>query len=336
MATLYIPPCEVLQPQTLDEALHHLSRFASETKIIAGGTDLIPSMRYRLFEPGYLLSLRNIRELNGIREDKDFLTIGATTSLRTLETHPLIHERYPVLLSAIRAIAAPNIRVLGTLGGNICLDTRCQWYNQSFFWRKGNGFCLKKDGSRCHVAPGGKKCWAMASADSPAVLLPMDAELRIVSTRGERKVSLKEFYVFDGKRKFNLQDDEIVAEIRIPRSAEAFEGRYWKYRIRKSVDYPLVGVAVLVKKGKEPDVRIGLTAVGPSPLEFRVPHEWWFEPITVVIERIAQKAYALAKPLTTTLQVPPDYRKHLVRVFVRRILGELFEVPLTPILPVAG
>lgn len=335
MSVWYMPECSYVKPASLDEALKHLCDWADETRIIAGGTDLIPSLRMRLFEPSYLMDIRGIPELNVFEVENDFVRLGAALSLRRLERDPFLQNECPVFVDAIRQVAAPNIRNMGTLGGNICLDTRCHWYNQSYFWRRGIGFCLKKDGTRCHVAPGGQRCWAAFSADTPAVLLPMDAELEIVSPRGERVVPLREFYIHEGRKRLHLSRDELVRAVRIPRDSTDFRGYYFKFRIRQSVDYPLVGVAVLGrKKGKYPDVRIGLTAVNPCPMEYRVPEDVWTEDAEKVIERVAQAVSGLAKPLKTSIHVSMAYRKYLVRVFVRRGLYALLDRPYRPLMAV--
>ncbi len=335
MSVWMMPEFSYLRPSTLDEALKHLSDWHEETRILAGGTDLLPSLRMRLFEPAYMLDIRRIPELNQLDIDGEFIRIGAALSLRHLENHPILKEAFPVLVEAIRTIAAPNIRNMGTIGGNICLDTRCHWYNQSYFWRRGVGFCLKKDGSKCHVAPGGKRCWAAFSADSPPVLLGLEAELDIVSPRGERTVLLKDFYIDEGRKRLKLERDEIVRSIRIPRRMAGFRGRYFKFRMRGSVDYPLVGVAVLGRmEGKTPEIRIGLTAVNPRPVLYTVEPEVWSEEPETAIEIVARAAARLAKPLRTTVHVSMDYRKYLVRVFVRRGLYALLNIPYRPLLAV--
>ena len=158
---------------------------SARLRIVAGGTDLIPSMRQKLFEPEFVLDLRHIAELQGIREQKGSgVEIGALTSLTAIEYSDLLRRRYSVLTEAAATVASPVLRNMGTIGGNICLDTRCLWYNQSLTWRKGCGFCIKKDGDLCHVAPGGTKCWAAFSGDTPAALLCLNAEVEIVSPQG--------------------------------------------------------------------------------------------------------------------------------------------------------
>ena len=154
-----LPQFRLLRPRGIDEAVACLSKHASNIRVLAGGTDLIPSMRQKLFEPEYVLDLRGLAELRGIRPQAGgVVEIGALTTLSAIEKSPCLRQHFPVLTEAAATVASPVLRNMGTLGGNICLDTRCLWYNQSLTWRKGCGFCIKKDGDLCHVAPGGTKC----------------------------------------------------------------------------------------------------------------------------------------------------------------------------------
>jgi 4-hydroxybenzoyl-CoA reductase subunit beta len=329
MGVWYMPPFELVRPRDLDGALKHLADWATDTKILAGGTDLLPSLRQRLFEPRYLLAVGHLPELRGIVGEADWVRIGAAETLNAVVAHPQLAAAFPALTAAAAAVAAYTIRNMGTLGGNVCLDTRCHWYNQSYFWRKGIGFCLKKDGSVCHVAPGGRRCWAAYSGDTAAALMALEAQLRLVSPGGERLVPIREFFLNDGQRRFVLRPDEILTEVRIPRWMAGYQARYFKYRVRQAVDYPLVGVAVLVRTSgpRVLDVRVGLTAVNPMPQFFDVPSEWLEAPPEVWVERVAEAVARRARPLKTSLLVSPAYRQYLVRVFVRRGLRSLLALP---------
>src|SRR5258708_2691343 len=174
-----LPDFQLARPRTLPDALAHLREHAS-TRILAGGTDLLPSMRQKLFDPQHVLDIRPLPELKGIRETGQGTEIGALTTLAEIEHSDLLRDHYPVLTEAAKTVASPVLRNMGTIGGNICLDTRCLWYNQSLAWRRSCGFCIKKDGDLCHVAPGGAKCWAAFSADTPAALLCLHAEIQSV------------------------------------------------------------------------------------------------------------------------------------------------------------
>lgn len=330
MSALSLPPFDYIRPQNLEEALKHLQDYPNDTRILAGGTDLLPSMRYRLFNPQYILDIHHLHELQRIQIDDEYVRVGAAVSLRTLEHHPVISKDYPALAYVLASVAAPNIRNLATLGGNVCLDTRCHWYNQSYFWRKSLGFCLKKDGNRCHVAPSGKRCWAAYSGDGAAALLPLEAELFILSSHKSRQVPLETFFTGEGDQKFHLKPGELLKEILIPRRNAGFRAKYYKLRVRRSVDYPLAGVAVMVKEsmGKAFDIRIGLTAVSPRPLSFRIDSEVY--PAEERVTQITEQGGRLARPLSTTRLYSMDYRRYWVRSMIQKGLTELLGLPPVP------
>lgn len=362
-----LPDFQLLRPRTLDEALALLARHAPHVQLLAGGTDLIPSLRQGLFSPRYLLDLRALSELRGIHAQPDgSLAIGALTTLAQLEQSPLIARDYPVLHQAAAAVASPLLRNMGTLGGNLCLDTRCLWYNQSLAWRRSCGFCIKKDdvpapaGPKtaltagpaaapallCHVAPGGTRCWAAFSADTPPALLCLDAELEIAvatdsgspasagvtlaGVSGRRRLPLREFYTGLGEARIHLQPHELVTRVFLPASAAGWRGVYRKLRVRGSIDYPLAGVAVALKLASPPSLaspariaaaRLAITAVNPAPL--LVPDADRLLAGRLLDDDLAAAVAELvartAKPLTTSA-LTPEYRREMVRVFARRAL----------------
>ena len=264
-----LPEFKLLRPRTTAEAIAQLAEHAGNIRILAGGTDLLPSMQQKLFEPQYVLDIRRIAELKGIRPQPDgAVEIGALTPLTDIERSDVLHSRYPVLPEAAKTVASPVLRNMGTIGGNICLDTRCLWYNQSLQWRKSCGFCIKKDGDLCHVAPGGSKCWAVFSGDTPAALLCLDAEIEIANSSGVRRAKLADFYTGIGDDYRKLQSDELVTRVLLPASSSGYRGVYRKLRVRGSIDYPLAGVAVVLKRsnGHIEDARVALTAVNPAPV----------------------------------------------------------------------
>jgi 4-hydroxybenzoyl-CoA reductase subunit beta len=291
-------------------------------RIIAGGTDLIPSMRQKLFEPEYVLDLRGIAALRGIKPQPDGgVEIGALTALRAIERSDFLRQYYPVLTEAAATVASPVLRNMGTIGGNICLDTRCLWYNQSLTWRKGCGFCIKKDGDLCHVAPGGSKCWAVFSGDTPPALLCLNAEIEIASALGMRRVALRDFYSGLGDDYRKLQQNELVTRVFLPASAAGYRGVYRKLRVRGSIDYPLAGVAVVMKRsnGHVADAQIGITAVNPAPLLVKGASELLVgrEVDDALAEAVGDLAAQTAKPLTTSA-LTPEYRREMIRVFTKR------------------
>jgi 4-hydroxybenzoyl-CoA reductase subunit beta len=319
---LSLPAFKLLRPRSIEEAVHHLGVHAGNVRVLAGGTDLIPSMRQKLFEPEYVLDLRGIAAIRGIRPQPDGgVEIGALTPLRAIERSDFLRQHYPVLIESAATVASPVLRNMGTIGGNICLDTRCLWYNQSLTWRKGCGFCIKKDGDLCHVAPGGTKCWAVFSGDTPPALLCLNAEIEIASAAGTRRIPLSSFYTGLGDAYRKLQPNELVTRVFLPASSAGYRGVYRKLRVRGSIDYPLAGVAVVMKRsnGHVADAKIGITAVNPAPL--LVPGASELLAGKAVDQALAEAAGDLAarisKPLTTSA-LTPEYRREMIRVFTKR------------------
>jgi 4-hydroxybenzoyl-CoA reductase subunit beta len=319
---LSLPQFRLLRPRTLGDAIVYLDKHSGNIRILAGGTDLIPSMRQKLFEPEYVLDLRGLSALRGIKPQPDgSVQIGALTTLREIERSEFLGRHYPVLTEAAATVASPVLRNMGTIGGNICLDTRCLWYNQSLAWRKGCGFCIKKDGDLCHVAPGGTKCWAAFSGDTPPALLCLNAEIEIASGAGLRRIPLQQFYTGLGDDYRCLASGELVTRVFLPVSSANYSGVYRKLRVRGSIDYPLAGVAVVMKRsnGHIADGRVAITAVNPAPVLVsgasellsgqRVSEE--------LAEAVGDLAARTAKPLTTSA-LTPEYRREIIRVFAKR------------------
>jgi 4-hydroxybenzoyl-CoA reductase subunit beta len=311
------------RPRTLPDALAYLSDHAGNVRVLAGGTDLLPSMRQKLFEPTHVVDLRRIQELKGIRESTQGIEIGALTTLREIEHSPILNKNYPVLTEAAKTVASPLIRHMGTMGGNICLDTRCLWYNQSLTWRKSCGFCIKKDGDVCHVAPGGSKCWAAFSGDTPPALLCLNAEIEIASPANSRRIPLRDFYTGEGDNYRRLQSNELITKIILPHSSSGYQGQYRKLRVRGSIDYPLAGVAVAIKRsnGHIEDLQIALTAVNPAPVLLEglmaIVNNGTIDDQTA--EHASELAAGTAKPLTTSA-LTPEYRREIIRVFTKRAI----------------
>jgi 4-hydroxybenzoyl-CoA reductase subunit beta len=315
-----LPEFQYLRPRSIDEAVEMLGKHAPDVQILAGGTDLLPSLKQQLFAPHYLVDLGGVRELRAILPADGGLQIGAMTTLTNLERSREVAQRYPVLHEAVKTVASPVLRNMGTVGGNICLDTRCLWYNQSLAWRKSCGFCIKKDGDLCHVAPGGSKCWAAFSADTPPALLCLESEIEIASPRGVRRMSLAEFYNNDGVDRMKLAKDELLTRVILPARTAGWRGVYRKLRVRGSIDYPLAGVAVaLQRNGTVSEARIAITGVNPAPLLVRADSLTGRELSDELAAQVADVAAKAAKPLTTSA-LTPEYRREVVRVFTRRAL----------------
>jgi len=323
---LSLPEFRLLRPRSVAEACELLAKHSGEIQIVAGGTDLIPSLRQRLFEPKFVLDIRGIAELRGIRRGADGVEIGALTSLTAIEHNDVIAREYSVLAEAAATVASPVLRNMGTIGGNICLDTRCLLYNQSLTWRKSCGFCIKKDGDLCHVAPGGTKCWAAFSGDTPPALLCLGAEIEIASANGVRRVPLDGFYTGEGDAQMKLARNELLTRVFLPAASAGWRGAYRKLRVRGSIDYPLAGIAVTYRaaNGHPAETRVALTAVNPAPVLVRDAEKLLRENELTreVAEAVGDVAARTAKPLTTSA-LTPEYRKEMVRVLTKRAIMEL-------------
>lgn len=318
-----LPAFKLLRPRSIEEAVGHLARHAGEVQILAGGTDLIPSMKQRLFHPPFVMDIRGIEDMQGIHVAPGAgVEIGALTPLSVVEDSEFIRRNYRVLHEAVMTVASPILRNMGTLGGNICLDTRCLWYNQSLQWRRSCGFCIKKDGDLCHVAPGGTRCWAAFSGDTPPALLCLGADVEIVGPKGFRRVPLKDFYTSVGDAHLKLDPNEMLARVYLPEASSGWKGSYQKLRIRGSIDYPLAGVAVAFRKNGGPveAARVAITAVNPAPLlvpgsdHALIGRQIVDEHVATVVGELAAKT---GKPLTTSA-LTPEYRREMIRVFTKR------------------
>jgi 4-hydroxybenzoyl-CoA reductase subunit beta len=331
-----MPAFRVERPRSVDDAVRLLAAHGPDAMIVAGGTDAIPNLQMRLFAPRVVVDIKPIRALHGIEFlPKNGLRIGALTTLTEIVESPLVHEQFPVLASAVGTIAGPLQRNMGTIGGNLCLETRCLWYNQSYFWRKSLGGCLKlpmpnPDAAHadtiCHVAPGGKFCWAVWSGDSAPAFLTLEAEVEIAGPRGPRRVALGGFYRNDGMDRIALGRDELLTAVHVPARAAGLRGIYNKLRIRNSIDYPLAGVAVAMAVdagGICRNARVAINAVNPAPLLVPEAAEWLVgqKCSPELVERVAHRAIQVGKPLTTSASTPP-YRRDILRVFTRRALEE--------------
>jgi 4-hydroxybenzoyl-CoA reductase subunit beta len=318
---------EYLAPDSLAEALQLLQLHGPDAMLMSGGTDLLINIKHRLCTPKYVIGIRRLSELHGIVAESDGrLTIGAGVSLTAVEHDRVIQARYPSLGYAAHLISTPQVRAIGTLGGNICLDARCNYYNQSYEWRKGIGFCMKKDSPICRVAPGGDRCWAVASADTVPVLVALRAQATVAGPSGTRRVHIDELYIDDGLVPLTLKFGEIVQAIHLP-PPDGYECAYQKFRIRHSFDFPLVGVATAVKRspqGTVEDARVVMTAVASFPErasraeQLLVGNRLDEDSISAA----GQAVFRAAKPMDNTAG-SIFHRKRMARVLMERSLREL-------------
>ena len=324
---LRLHPYEYHRPGAVDEALELLERHGGDAMPIAGGTDLVPNMKHKLFTPGHLVSLRGLPELRGIERANGTIRIGAGESLAAVAGHEELRARVPSLARACADISGPQLRRMGTIGGNVCLDTRCTYYNQTRFWRKSLGFCLKKEGTDCHVVKGGTRCVAAHSADGATALMTLDATLDIAGPSGRRTVGIEDFFTSDGVWNRRMEPGEILVSIGIPVPAPDRRFSFQKLRIRDSIDFPLMNLAAAAAFDAEERVtmlRMVVSGMGSYPRKVGK-----LEEAAVgnrlddqVVDAIAQQAFRQSHPLAN-IPVDSDWRREMVPVLVRRALREM-------------
>jgi 4-hydroxybenzoyl-CoA reductase subunit beta len=318
-----LPRFEHLQPESLEEALDLLSEHREEARVIAGGTDLLVSMKHRLLTPGYLLNLKGL-ELDFIEEGKEGVRIGALTKLTDIIKSPLVQEKLPILAQAASYVAAPPLQNMGTLGGNLCLNTRCFFYNQSQFWRQAPPLCFKAGGEMCHVVKGGDHCYSVYQGDLAPILIALEARVKLAKKDGERMIPLLDLYTGKGEKPIVLEAGEILTEVEIPAPVAPWGGDYQKLRYRGAMDFPLVGVAAVLhlNGGSCAKAKVVLTAVASAPvvveegsklLEGQKLDE-------EVIARAAEAAYEAAHPVGN-IGSTPLYRRKMVRVMTQRAIA---------------
>ena len=329
----------VLNPATLKEAL--AMRFAHpDAKPLGGGTDLVVNIRRGIVAPPVLIDMNGVAELAAIKADATSLEIGASVRLSDVATHPAIVAHYPVLAQAAAHIAGPTHRNMGTVGGNLCLDTRCIFYNQSEWWRDANHHCLKTTGTICHVAPKSRGvCFATFAGDLAPALLTLNAEVDIAGPSGQRTIPLDKLYIGfarqdmpvtetqgDGKYYLALRPDEIITAVRA-KNTPGLRSAYDKIRIRKSIEYPVAGVAVALKKdgGRLTDLRVAMTGTNPRPVLLEGAAKLCGGPLDA---RVFKGLDALVRdqimPMKTTF-TPGHYRRRVAGVLARRLVTRLFE-----------
>jgi 4-hydroxybenzoyl-CoA reductase subunit beta len=313
--------------ESVGQARALLMQHGPEATLMSGGTDVLINIKHRLATPRYLIAIGRLPVLQGItRESDGGLTIGAAVTLARLENYLNAHGLHPSLAYSVHLISTPQVRAVGTLGGNACLDVRCNYYNQSHEWRKGIGFCLKKDSPICRVAPGGDRCWAVSSADSVPVLIALRAEVSVEGGAGVRRMPFEKLYQDDGLVPLTLSPGEIVTAIHVP-PPEGYACVYQKFRIRHSFDFPLVGVATALRRtpdGNVEDVRIVMTAVASFPERAasaeRAMIGFPLDPET--ISAAGQAVFRQAKPMDNTAGTI-FHRKRMARVLTERALREI-------------
>jgi 4-hydroxybenzoyl-CoA reductase subunit beta len=319
---MILPRFKYHQPGTLDEALSIAKNCHGDFDYIAGGTDVLPNYKNRLNNQKNLISLSGIEELHQITETK----IGAMVTLVELEKSALLKEKCPVIPEAAHLIATPLIREAGTVGGNILLDTRCWFFNQSYLWRESKGFCLKAEGDICLVVPQKEICYATYSGDLAPVLMVLDATFHLAGPDGKREVHSSKFFTHDGITRNVKLPEEILTHISIPKTSQSLRAGYRKLRVRDSMDYPVMGTAVALRLTERTieALRIAVTGTETTPLLYdEVTKQYLGDQLTgEFIEHISHEITEQVKPYRN-VHFSPQYRKAMVGVFLQRILTEL-------------
>ncbi|GAB6171215.1 xanthine dehydrogenase family protein subunit M [Paradesulfitobacterium aromaticivorans] len=321
-----LPEFEYLKPGTVAEAVAMLAEYGAEAGVIAGGSDLVVKLKQRLVNFRYLVDLKGLPDLYGINSRADEIEIGALTKLSTIESAPEVLNAVPLLAKAASFVGGPQHRSMGTLGGNICLDTRCYYFNQSSRWRQSRPPCYKTGGGRCYAAAKSPVCHAVYSGDTAPALIALDARVRMVGPDGTREEPLESLYTGNGKTPINLDKDSIITSVIIPKSPPYTGYAYEKYRLREAVDFPVVGVAVSITFDQTNGIcvraRIVLNAIGTAPCRVEEAEQVLVgRKVDEALGEASELAYQSARPVHR-MGGSPYYKKKLVKVLTRRALDE--------------
>jgi 4-hydroxybenzoyl-CoA reductase beta subunit len=331
-----LPPFDYLAPLTLEDVLKAKAEFGSSAVFLAGGTDLVVNLKHRLLSPATVISLKNVPDLKGIREEGATVVIGACAGLAETASHPLVMEHFPLLVRAVESIGAVSIqRHRGSIGGNICLTPRCVFYNQTLFWRKGKGTCHRTGGKDCLALKGAESCQAVCSGDTVPALIALSAQVTLRSVNGARTVPLIEFFTGKGENPSVLGPEELLTEVRIPIPWAPMSWSFQKIAMRSAVDFPLVNAAAacIMEKGRVEYFRLVLSALGPAPLLLReVERALKGAPPTIEAAlRISDAATLLAEGVVVeNAAASKQYRAKMAGVVARRAAQEALGLPGGP------
>ncbi len=320
-----LPEFQLVRPSSLSEVFAARRTYRG-ARLIAGGTDLLPNLRHGIGEAPALIDLTAVPGLRDIAVEPSGLRIGAAVTLERLSTDPLIALHAPALAEAAQQIAGPAHRSVATLGGNLCLDTRCIYYNQSAWWRQTNGFCVKHRGERCHVAPEGNRCRAAYSGDTAPVLLALGTTVELGDGTGTRWVDLDSIFQEDGAAHLRLGDNEVLLGVRVPVHS-GLVAAYEKARVRGAIDFPLAGVAVALRREKDQlaDLRIAVTGTNSRPVLLKECGALVGLSIDKeVLQQIDKLVQRQVKPMRTTL-TPAHSRRRMAAALAVRLARRLWD-----------
>jgi 4-hydroxybenzoyl-CoA reductase subunit beta len=320
-----LPEFTLRRPATLSEAAALLAS-EPQARPVAGGTDLLPNLRRGLERPMTLIDLSGLRDFAQVDASADGgLTLGAGLTLAALADDPVVAARLPALADAARAAAGPGHRSAATLGGNLCQDTRCVFYNQSEWWRAANSYCLKRGGTVCHVAPQGERCHAAFSGDLAPVLLVAGAEVELQSAGGSRWIALAQLYRDDGAAHLTLEPGELLVRLRIPAPARGAICGYRKARVREAMDFPLAAVAVMLsmQKGRVASLAVGLSGTNSHPLLLAGTEGLVGQAVDAkLLDKVGKLVAKQVSPMRSTV-TPSNYRRQVASALAQRLLREL-------------
>ena len=325
---LRIAKCNVIAPETIEGIVSALSEEGAV--LVAGGTDILPNVKHRLHAPKTLVSTSALKGFNNASWDDDFLRLGAGRVLSDISSDEKISAEFPSLTKAAGFVASPLLRNMGTIGGNVNLDTRCRYVNQTHFWRQAiGGGCLKSEGDVCHVVPGGKSCVAAMSSDCVPVLISLDAELVLVGPDGERSVALADYYHTDGIAHTHRKPGEITTEIRVPRAKTPRRTTYVKWTVRKSIDFPLLSCALRFDLASDSldaeitDAKVVLGVMAAKPKILTKANALVGKKLSdkETVDALCELVYKQGKPLDN-VPYEAEYRRKMLPVYVRRALAE--------------
>ncbi len=328
---LRLPKFKYLHPKNIAEAVRMRADSGPDAMFVAGGTDLFPNMKRRQQTPKVVIGLGHLDKLRTLRgTPKDGMVLGASLTLTEVCENRKIRKAYPAVARAAELVSTPLLRNMGTIGGNLLLDTRCNYYDQGLEWRKAIHFCMKKDGDICWVAPSSPRCWAVQSSDSVPVMVAIGAKVKLVSPEGERVINASELYNDDGILYLTKRPDELLTEVILP-PTNGWRATYWKLRRREAFDFPVLGVATWMRTAEDgtvEDARIFLGGVGSHPIDARatVSAIRGKKLTEDLIEEAAALAYPVAKPLDNT-DFAMTWRKDMARYYVAGTLRELAGLP---------
>ena len=305
---------EYKRPDNIEEAIQFYIQFQDEAVDLSGGTDLVPRLKLGLQRPKAVIDLKSIESLNTVEDQGDWVRIGGLMRLFDLKQNELIRDLFPALAASLDATSCETLQMRGTIAGNLLQDCRCLFYNQSEFWRRSKGLCLKMGGEKCNAVPGAKTCFANYCSDNAISLFSLSAQVELVGVDGPRRIPLEQLYTNKSRKPFNIKPGEILASIFIPKTKTV--GHYEKLRVRGAIDYPLLGVAFSAANGTG-KLAVGAIGAKPNAVEIEKPFD----------EKVDEAANGIRKHVkaVNNTVLDADYRKRMIPVLAKRVVNKVME-----------